>query len=114
MADIPCHVVTSGGSVDLSSVIVNKSVSYSSSGITFSLDYTLTEDAWVYMMFSIGNGGVQVTADGKEIYSFANYVSTNALTNPCWVKLKKGTRVKSSGGTGLYQATFIFYKVSLT
>lgn len=98
------------GNVDFSRRLANYSGAYTGSPITFNVDYTLTEDAWVYIMFSIGNGAANVKAGTYTIFQFSNYVGSSALATDSWVKLPKGTRITTTNANnGVYQAQISVY-----
>lgn len=113
MAEKQCNLIKNGGggSVDFSRRLANFSGSYTGSPITFNVDYTLTEDAWVYILFSVGNGSASVQANSTTtIYIFSNYVSTSSLASTSWVKLPKGTRITTTNANnGVYQAQISVY-----
>ena len=112
MAENQCSLIKNkgGGSVDFSRILVNYSGPYTGSPITFNVDYTLMEDAWVYIFFSIGNGNATVNANSTPIFQFANYASASSITNCTWVKLPKGTRITTTNANnGVYQAQISIY-----
>ena len=103
-----------GGGVNLSRYITSKNAAYTGSPVTYNLDYTLTEDAWIYIFASSGGGAITIKADNVTIYNFANYASTSTIGGSTWVKLPKGTRLTSTvtAADKIYYIELVVYGVA--